>query len=352
MPQTRNSNIELLRMLCMLMVTMLHFNHCSNTHFLSFPEIIELGDKWAFFLESFCIVAVNCFVLISGYFGIRLKGKSILKLYLQCLLMGTVAYLLYVWLTLDTLSIKSLMGRLLAFTHNHWWFVVSYLCLMLFSPILNGAVRVLSKKQLLISLILYGVIIFYFGWYKHLENTNSGYSFLSFIFLYLLGRYIGEYVSFDKIRKYRWLSLCGYIFGCLGGFGLIMMHMMHYNMGWSIRYDFAYDHPLIILSACGLFLFFASLNFQNKWVNWCATSVFSAYLLQESPYFGDKVLYPFVGKLIADMEYPKEGMVFVMALAFLVIAVLIDKLFKPISNIVLNLYDKYIFKLKALCKPN
>ena len=349
MPQTRNSNIELLRILCMLMVTMLHFNHCANTHFLSFPDMIGAGDKWAFLLESFCIVAVNCFVLISGYFSIKLKWKSILKLYLQCLWMGTLAYLLCVWLTPETLSIKSLMGRFFAFTHNHWWFVVSYVCLMLFSPILNGAVQVLSKKQLLLSVILYGAIIFYFGWYKHLENTNSGYSFLSFIFLYLLGRYIGEYISFDKIRKYRWLSLCGYVFGCLVGFGLILLH---YHMGWSVRYDFSYDHPLVVLSACGLFLFFASLNFQNKWVNWCASSVFSAYLLQESPYLGDNVLYPFLREVFANTYAFKWGGVFVFALAFLIITIVLDKLLKPLSNIVLKLYDNYIFKLKKIWRQN
>jgi hypothetical protein len=118
-------------------------------------------------------------------------------------------------------------------------------------------------------------------------------------------------------------------------------------MGWSVRYDFSYDHPLVVLSACGLFLFFASLNFQNKWVNWCASSVFSAYLLQESPYLGDKVLYPFLREVFANTYAFKWGG-FVFALAFLIITIVIDKLLKPLSNIVLKLYDNYIFKLKKI----
>ena len=36
------------------------------------------------------------------------------------------------------------------------------------------------------------------------------------------------------------------------------------------------------------------------------------------------------------------GGVFVVALAFLVIAILVDKLFKPLSNMVLRVYDEYI----------
>lgn len=336
---SRNSNLELLRLVAMLMVTMLHFNACANVDLMSFPDGMLSQYKWAFMIESFCIVAVNCFVLISGYFGIKLKVRSALKLYLQCFVMGLLAYLLYVWFTTDTLSIKPLLGRLMALTHNHWWFVVSYFCLMLFSPILNGAVNALPKKQLLISVILFGIVILYFGWYKHLENTNSGYSFLNFVFLYLIGRYIGEYVSLDKIRKYRWYSLGGYVLGSMVCFLLVVCR---YYTDWNIRFEFEYDHPFIILSACCLLLFFLSFNFQSKFVNWCASSVFSAYLLQESPYFGDRVLYPFVGKLFANIELLEWGGVFVVALAFLVIAIFVDKLFKPLSNMVLRVYEEYI----------
>ena len=341
MSNQRNSNVELLRILCMLMVVILHFNnHCANPGLLGFPDELTSQYTWGFLIESFCIVAVNCFVLISGYFGIKLKGKSVLKFYLQCFVMGLLAYLLYVLFTPDTLSIKPLLGRLMALTHNHWWFVVSYFCLMLFSPILNGAVKALSRKQLLMSVILFGIVILYFGWYKHLENTNSGYSFVNFVFLYLIGRYVGEYVSVDKIQKYRWYSLGGYV---LGSIGIFLLVVCRYYTDWNIRFEFEYDHPFIILSACCLLLFFLSFNFQSKFVNWCANSVFSAYLLQESPYFGDRVLYPFVGRLFANVELLERGGVFVVALTFLVIAILVDKFIKPLSNFVLHVYDKYVY---------
>ena len=295
----RNSNLELLRIVSMLMVLILHFNARANVGLLSFTHELSIQYLLGYILECFCIVAVNCFVLISGYFGIRLKVRSVLKLYMRCFLMGLLGYLLYIWLTPDILSINPLLGRLMAFTHNHWWFVISYVCLMLLSPILNGAVKALSKKQLLLSVILFAVVILYFGWYKHLENTNSGYSFINFVFLYLIGRYIGEYVSLDKIRKIRWYSLSGYILGCIGCFLLVLCR---YYTDWNIRFEFEYNHPFIIMSACCLLLFFLSFNFQSKFVNWCASSVFSAYLLQESPYFGGRVLYPFISRLFANVE--------------------------------------------------
>ena len=66
---TRQSNIEALRLLSMLMVLNLHsfwgFEHGSG--------ILQAVD---FFRESTSICAVNTFLIISGYFGINWKFKS------------------------------------------------------------------------------------------------------------------------------------------------------------------------------------------------------------------------------------------------------------------------------------
>ena len=340
---TRNSNIELLRILCMLMVLILHFNNnCVNVGLTSFPENLTNELKWGFLLESFCIVAVNCFVLISGYFSINLRSRSILKFYLQCFSIGLVSYFIYVCVTPDVLSIKPLLGRLFAFSHNHWWFVISYLCLMLFSPILNTAVKNLSPKKLLVSILMFSIIIFYFGWYKWLERNNDGYSLLHFVFLYLIGRYIGEYVSLSSIRKYRWYSLFGYIIGCIGCFVLVLLR---YYTEWKIRFHFEYDHPLVVLSAVCLLLLLLSFNFQSKLVNWCASSVFAAYLLQESPYFGRSFLYPFVAEWFDNITQFKIGGCILMSLSFLGLSVLLDKLLKPLSNQILKLYDYCVIKV-------
>ena len=294
----RNSNIELLRILCMLMVLILHFNnHCANPGLLGLPDPLTPKLLGGFLIECFCIVAVNCFVLISGYFSINLKIRSVLKLYLQCFFVGLLSYLLYVLLTPDTLQVKPLLGRLLAFTHNHWWFVISYLCLMFVSPLLNAAANTLSKKKFLLSIILYGVIVVYLGWYKNLESTNAGYSFVSFIFLYLIGRYIGKHISLESIKNKRWCFGFSYVVGSLVLFGLLMLQ---YYKGINIRYVFQYDHPLVIINACLLLLFFLSLSFQSKSINWVAGSVFTAYLLQESIYFGHRWLYPNVTGLFAN----------------------------------------------------
>lgn len=76
----RESNIELLRNISMFMILVIHAN------FVSLPKI-EYSELMAntipsvsrFFIESLGIVAVNVFVFISGWFGIKTRTKSVLS---------------------------------------------------------------------------------------------------------------------------------------------------------------------------------------------------------------------------------------------------------------------------------
>lgn len=332
----RNSNVELLRILCMLMVVILHFNnHGANTGIINMPLQLTPALSWGFLVESFCIVAVNCFLLISGFFGISLKLRSVVKFYLQCFFIGLFAYLLYVWLSPATISSEAIFERLLAFTHNGWWFVVSYVGLMLVSPILNRAVDGLSQKQMLSTLGLYAIIIIYLGWYQQVEPTHNGCSLINFIFIYLIGRYIGKSVEIGDIQRYRWLWLLGYVLTALTIFALVMLR---YHCGWEIRYVFDYNHPLVIIAAVMLFLFALSFSFKSRAINWIASSVFSTYLLQESILFGHEYLYPKMEVFFTHVPSGWNiGVLFLVSIIFLLVSVLIDKVFSYISKNLLAL---------------
>ena len=79
--KSRDSNIELLRILSMLLVLGLHVNYLALgkvtiTDVASDPFVSLMKME----LESLCIVCVNLYVLISGYFGIKIKKKSLFSL--------------------------------------------------------------------------------------------------------------------------------------------------------------------------------------------------------------------------------------------------------------------------------
>lgn len=68
----RIASIELLRILAMVMVVAMHFLRESGS-LLTADRLSDAPAERFFgtFLEAFCIVAVNAYVFVSGYFGDR-----------------------------------------------------------------------------------------------------------------------------------------------------------------------------------------------------------------------------------------------------------------------------------------
>lgn len=101
----RNSAIEMLRILSMMMVLMVHF--VGATFGLPTREqlyALDSGVLWKDVLESLSIVGVNCFVLISGYYGIKATRRRLLDFTLgvclpRCLPMPADALRRVVWQT-------------------------------------------------------------------------------------------------------------------------------------------------------------------------------------------------------------------------------------------------------------
>ena len=76
----RDSNIELLRIVAMLLVMMVHANFFT----LGPPSQTDINTSFVssfmrFFCESLCIICVNVYILISGWFGINAKAKRIIE---------------------------------------------------------------------------------------------------------------------------------------------------------------------------------------------------------------------------------------------------------------------------------
>ena len=68
---TRNNvGVELLRILAMMMIVGLHYMNFGG---ILWSDAI-CNRRLAWLLEAFCIVAVNCYVLISGYFLVSSKS--------------------------------------------------------------------------------------------------------------------------------------------------------------------------------------------------------------------------------------------------------------------------------------
>ena len=142
----RQSNIELLRILCMFFVVMFHFN---LNVVLRNGETSQCMNYTALIVNSLVVVAVNTFVLISGYFSIKVKMKSILSFLVQTefyAVLAIVIYVIYSFVCSTSIS-KGVILNLIPFHPNGLWFVPCYALLLFISPLLNWICKDKIQKR-------------------------------------------------------------------------------------------------------------------------------------------------------------------------------------------------------------
>ncbi len=181
----RNSSIELLRFVAMFGILVIHtFGHGSG---LNFDFIYGLGSNWntAGHLALFSLgeTGVTVFMFISGYYGIRLNLKKTILL--------VIMLSFYVLITglVEGQSIKGITLMMLHPWDNGWWFVKSYLIVMLLSPFINAGIEKLREKQMrivVLSLLFYT----YFG---HFLNGAFDQNTELLLTIYLAARYLKIY---------------------------------------------------------------------------------------------------------------------------------------------------------------
>ncbi len=283
--KTRDSNMELLRLVAMLLVLVVHANFRAlpvpgYTHVHANPSSAFL----MFMTEAFSIYAVDLFVLLSGWYGIRFKGKRLAELVFQVLFFGVFAIGVCAMFAPEELS-HDVLSRLFLLGVNDYWFVKAYVALYLLSPVLNAFVEQASRRQFAMVLATFFAFQFIYGW--AFESTRwlvAGYSLPSFIGLYLLARFM----RLHPLRVWqlsRWVDLAIYL-GIVATLTVAMFVIkQHAGRGGALYF---YICPLVIVGAMHLLLFFSKFSFHSRVVNWLAISAFAAYLTQSSSFIGGR----------------------------------------------------------------
>lgn len=280
----RSSNIELLRILAMFLVLVLHALNLA----IGIPNqtqcIASPGNAFIrLFLQSLSIVAVNVFILISGWFGIKPTLKKLISLMFQVFFF-TISILLVSGIIrgFGNISPGSMLKSLMI--TKSYWFVKSYICLFILSPILNLFAEKADKRTFGLLLICFFVFQTIYGWTDSAPEFNYGYSVIAFIGLYLLARYLKMY----PVRQLSDRRLCfsAYLLlSLLLALGVWTLIRVGFHTKHSIPVAFSYINPLVVLSSIALFFSFANTEIPySKTINWLAVSAFSVYIIHINGY--------------------------------------------------------------------
>ena len=286
----RKSNLELLRIVAMALVLLIHYIPSRS---LPSPQSIHTNLLETIFnleLRSLAFVCVNCFVLISGYFGIKWRLKSFSNLLFQ----------IFFWIIAGIV-----IARIFRLSEpQNWipacfdylrarWFISAYLCLYILAPLINAFIDKSTQKELGLYILLFYLFSTIYGYLCLSTEFNEGMSLISLIGIYLtrgyLRRYNLKFTSFSASQDLLTYLALGVI--------LVICNALLLAIGIS-KSLYGYLNPLVILSSIYLFLFFSKIEIRySTFINYIAASAFAVYLFHMHP-----LIYGTYQKICADLN--------------------------------------------------
>ena len=189
MKSPRNIGIELLRCLAMLSVCVGHA-----------VKMTGYGAGWEGRLFAWDVAT---FAFISGYYGIRFRPRRLLELWALAAVMVAVPAALSDWSNWKTFLFSN-------------WFLNAYTILMLFSPVLNLAVRHWNDDGRRVSVLLPALALMAWAWageaygFREFVPRVPGFgrqSAWALIFIYLGASAVRELGLIDRLRPWQWGAL-------------------------------------------------------------------------------------------------------------------------------------------------
>lgn len=275
----------------MVMVIVLH----TNTYGLS-GITFDITDKFYWItssLHTLSLVAVNCFVLISGYFSSAtvLRINKLVKLWVFAAIFSVGLYLLLCLIpsTEFQLSLSDILVNVFPVLSNRYWFFTCYGVMILLSPFINKFIDSLEQKsfkKLLAILLGLFVVIPTINIFGDVFDTSNGFSAVWFIVLYFVAAYIRRY-PLPKL-PYGFLYL-GISLLSLSGSAILNYGSRYFDICRQASSIFGrYNSAFVFLGAVFLFLFFLNHPLKakglfGKFISNISACVFGVYLLHEHP---------------------------------------------------------------------
>ena len=291
---SRMMNMEVLRCLAMMMVVVLHYLGKGNL----LPELsgtdMNVTGIAAWVLEAFCIVAVNVYMMISGYFlyTSSFKLSRLLQLWLQVWTYSVLVGILAVftgWIPAAEVDTHYFLTLLFPVTMDHYWFMTAYIFLYLLLPFIGACVRRMSKQQLQIALVL---LLGVFCVIKtvlpvRLETDAKGYDCLWYVCVFLTAAYIRRFgFRFLESKARAWGF---YVAACLAvvaeAFVFRQVYLQTGSLGLILNISYEYNHLFSFLAAVGLFCAFLQVKAEGRLAGMLAKAApftLGVYLLHEN----------------------------------------------------------------------
>lgn len=326
--EVRQSNIELARIVLILFVLALHYLNGTYGGALNVNNIPKSENNYyiARIIESLCIVAVNCFILITGYFShkqTKIKLKKVIDLLIIVFFYNVLIYIVSIITKITVFNKETFQTFLSTFYEGGMWFIDIYIILYLLIPFINIVIGKLSKKNMkILILILFIAFSVYPTFLSNTTVKDAGYGIVNFIMLYIIGAYINKY---NANNKNIFIYLLIYI---------IMAGCTYYESINNLLISGPFDYNTIfnIIGSVSLFLVFTKFKFKSKLINIISKHTLAIYIIHVNDFI---IKYVYRNLLKTNLFWKSE---------FLILHLLASVLIIFIVCLLIDIIREFIFK--------
>lgn len=266
--KARQANIELLRIAAMMMVVVLHYMVKGGAS-VSLVENFSAVNIVLWFIKAMCIVTVNVYLLISGYFLLDAGWKISRPIHLWFQIMFYSLGIPLVCFVLEIGDVKQWglydwINVLFPIQMEHYWYITAYMILYFLIPVLGAGVKQLTKKQH--QLVILGLLCLF-----SIPKTilpilipidRYGYDFGWFLCLFVITAYIKLHgIPFFDRKSRAWIVYFGAVFGI---WGISMVCALLSRKGLPLAYmmdmTYCYNHLLVLIASIALFYAFSYIR--------------------------------------------------------------------------------------------
>lgn len=283
----RNSSIELLRIIAMIMIIAHHFG--THTNWASGGHLI-FNEYWVEILKSLGKIGVGIFFAITGYFLYNRRSFKYRKIFDILIPTWTYSFIfLAIAFILKDPIIKiqfpvniRLLRLMMPVISNGYWFITAYTFIFLISPYLKKWFDAMSQRDIIKFLLITCTFNSVIATFKFLTASTFEFPYIVIspaICYVLIGYSINRFK--DQLQNKSWpifafaLSVAVLV---LAPLTLILFAKLGYH---DIPGDLFTNIPSIILTT-SILIFFQSFNINSKIINLISGAVFGIYLIHDN----------------------------------------------------------------------
>ena len=280
----RDSNLELFRIVTMLLIVAHHYVVNSGLRNELFLYPFGIKELSFFVVGAWGKVGINCFVLITGYFMCtsKITLRKFIKLILQIEFYTIAIYLIFVFTGYETFSLGAFLKTLIpvySITDNFIQaFLVFYLCIPFLNVLIHNINERMHIRLVLLCLFVYTVI----GTIPVFEIRMNYVSW--FVVIYFIASYIRLYPKaiFNSTKFWGYATIVTVFVSMLSVLSCLVITFKTNIDFFREPYYFVADANkiLAVLTSVSAFLFFKNLKVKySKFINIVSSATFGVLLI-------------------------------------------------------------------------